>query len=541
MQQQAGGGSQFGLPSHVMASDHLLHRHPAVEAAEPISSCPLPPPQSMNLAEFSGVDEDIVGGDGEEAGRQGGGGSRWPRQETLALLKIRSEMDAAFRDATLKGPLWEDVSRRMASLGFTRSAKKCKEKFENVHKYYKRTKEGRAGRQDGKSYRFCSQLEALENITTQAAAVVSSALISSHETAVPYPPALPSSALSRPPPEITPNAAGMTGFSSNTSSSSSSEFDFKEGEEVGRPNKEGRKRRRGGWPCARGKVMAFFEGLVKQVMERQEAMQQLLLETLEKREQERMVKEEAWKRQEMARLAREYELMSQERAMAASRDAAVISFLQKLTAGGHPPPPPPPPQQQSPPEPVQQEKQRTEPEEHEVAEIAVSGGLLEPASPVSSRWPKVEVHALIRLRSGLDEKYDESGSKGPLWEEISMRMQRLGYHRSAKRCKEKWENINKYFRKVKESNKKRPEDAKTCPYFHQLDTLYRKKQLDGASAAEANPIVHRHQEQAPLQQTEQGRNSDNPTTMAAGCIGNGSRQNPAVESRNTQITGDWIG
>ena len=41
----------------------------------------------------------------------GGGGNRWPRQETLALLKVRSDMDAAFRDSSLKGPLWEEVSR----------------------------------------------------------------------------------------------------------------------------------------------------------------------------------------------------------------------------------------------------------------------------------------------------------------------------------------------------------------------------------------------------------------------------------------------
>lgn len=41
----------------------------------------------------------------------GGGGNRWPRQETLALLKIRSDMDVTFRDASLKGPLWEEVSR----------------------------------------------------------------------------------------------------------------------------------------------------------------------------------------------------------------------------------------------------------------------------------------------------------------------------------------------------------------------------------------------------------------------------------------------
>lgn len=38
-------------------------------------------------------------------------GNRWPRQETLALLKIRSEMDVAFRDSGVKAPLWEEVSR----------------------------------------------------------------------------------------------------------------------------------------------------------------------------------------------------------------------------------------------------------------------------------------------------------------------------------------------------------------------------------------------------------------------------------------------
>lgn len=38
-------------------------------------------------------------------------GSRWPQQETMALLKIRSDMDAAFREAGLKAPLWDEVSR----------------------------------------------------------------------------------------------------------------------------------------------------------------------------------------------------------------------------------------------------------------------------------------------------------------------------------------------------------------------------------------------------------------------------------------------
>lgn len=46
-----------------------------------------------------------------DEGERSFGGNRWPRQETLALLRIRSDMDVAFRDATVKGPLWEEVSR----------------------------------------------------------------------------------------------------------------------------------------------------------------------------------------------------------------------------------------------------------------------------------------------------------------------------------------------------------------------------------------------------------------------------------------------
>ncbi|KAE8666583.1 hypothetical protein F3Y22_tig00112496pilonHSYRG00032 [Hibiscus syriacus] len=89
-------------------------------------------------------------------------GNRWPRQETLALLKIRSDMDVTFRDASVKGPLWEEVSRKLAELGYHRNAKKCKEKFENVFKYHKRTKDGRTSKSDVKTYRFSDQLLALE-------------------------------------------------------------------------------------------------------------------------------------------------------------------------------------------------------------------------------------------------------------------------------------------------------------------------------------------------------------------------------------------
>lgn len=57
-------------------------------------------------------DERGVVSAGEEVGDRNFNGNRWPPEETTALLKIRSDMDVAFRDATTpKVRLWEQVSR----------------------------------------------------------------------------------------------------------------------------------------------------------------------------------------------------------------------------------------------------------------------------------------------------------------------------------------------------------------------------------------------------------------------------------------------
>lgn len=570
-----------------------------VEAASPISSRP-PASGAVNLDELIPLQGDEVGDEADRAGGAAGGvggGNRWPRQETLALLRIRSEMDAVFRDATLKGPLWEDVSRKLTELGYKRSAKKCKEKFENVHKYYKRTKEGRAGRQDGKSYKFFSELEALHSsspgsssaattsnnpspflispppaTTTTNPAVVSSTAgigiisnpmpISSVRVTQASPPTIgifpanPSAStapMTAPVVSVQPAAAAVvrtatqlpTGisFSSNSSSSSLGTNDDDDDDEEsleleGEPSNVGssRKRKRGSSSSSgTRRMMQFFENLMKQVMHKQEVMQQRFLEAIEKREQDRMIRDEAWKRQEMARLAREQEVMAQDRAISASRDAAIVTFLQKITGQTiqlptpAPPlsfsaaPPPPPASQQAPiptstpapapaatptptptptPPPSQPQQQLQQqvhqhsqnfsrvvlavPEQQvppQAQDIIMSGGGGSFEATSSSRWPKVEVLALIKLRSGLEQRYQEAGPKGPLWEEISAGMHRMGYKRNPKRCKEKWENINKYYKKVKESNKKRPEDAKTCPYFHELDALYRRKILGGGSTS----------------------------------------------------------
>ncbi|CAN6578717.1 unnamed protein product [Malus baccata var. baccata] len=582
-----GGGEMSAAEAAASAEQGQL----VVEAASPISSRP-PASAAVNMDELMTLSGAAVADEDALADRGGGGGSsgnRWPRQETLALLKIRSDMDATFRDATLKGPLWEDVSRKLAELGYQRNAKKCKEKFENVHKYYKRTKEGRAGRQDGKSYKFFSEMEALHGTAAATTANVSASPGVHAAHASPNPVSVGFGSVSNPTPissfrmsptipvmpsqqqqqataipiihSSQPTATPMdVNFSSNSSSTSPGTDDEDDDDDMeGEPSS--RKRKRGSASTSTGasgggstrKMMAFFEVLMKQVMQKQESMQQRFLEVIEKREQDRTIREEACKRQEMARLTREHEFMSQERAISASRDAAIIAFLQKITGqtiqlppalNVHVPPPPPvspsvsvvaplpqttpppqpqpttqtyqTPQQQQPqlPQQVQhvrhvQQTQNVQPvmavPEQQVPPptpqeniASGGGGSSEPAS--SSRWPKAEVLALIKLRSGLEPRYQEAGPKGPLWEEISAGMGRMGYKRRAKRCKEKWENINKYFKKVKESNKKRPEDAKTCPYFHELDALYRKRVLGGWSSGGSSSSLGNKLEQQPQQQ-----------------------------------------
>jgi hypothetical protein len=462
--------------------------------------------------------------------------------------------------------------RKLADLGYKRSAKKCKEKFENVHKYYKRTKEGRAGRQDGKSYRFFDELEALHAAAPQpqqqpphhqlppastapplhafAAPVSAPQPMSSMPPPPPGPmqPAPISSAAPAPAPGPVPvempSAAhqplNLPGFSFSSMSESESDDESEDDDmtaETGGSRDRLGKRKRGGGGGSK-KMMSFFEGLMQQVVERQEEMQRRFLETMEKREAERTAREEAWRRQEVARLNREQEQLAQERAAAASRDAAIIAFLQRIGGQSVQPPPavvvpmsvqtpqPPkqPPRQQHPPPPSPQattpqskpisaaplQQQPKETPHREVAtprsapptssaslelvpvtEQHVDSGLGggDGGAASSSRWPKTEVHALIQLRMELDMRYQETGPKGPLWEEISSGMRRLGYNRSSKRCKEKWENINKYYKKVKESNKKRPEDSKTCPYFHQLEAIYNRKHLRSVAAAAASNVV----------------------------------------------------
>ncbi len=410
--------------------------------------------------------------------------------------------------------------RKLAELGYHRSAKKCKEKFENIHKYYKKTKDGKAGRQDGKNYRFFSELDALYS-GRRNNVVGASTRDADHATAattlllparggrgldhIGAPSAFRAAAAAE---EENNNVAAVSD-SSEENHNEAEGGDEEDGDEDEDDNTTRSKKRfkrsskdsdhgdlhaRTSSSSSKKKVM-LLESLVKKLMDKQEAMQRKFLDSMEKREHDRIAREEAWKRQEMERMTREHELRIQQHTLAATRDAALIAVLQKVTGQTlqlpqipepHPPHPPHPSSPPSPPPlPVQQQQQQQhtttaiQPRNHRIQQQLQHPQDVEPGDGKdgfdlhSKRWPTPEVHALIRLRMEMESRFQETGAKGPLWEEISRGMSSMGYSfRNAKRCKEKWENVNKYYRKTKESNKKRAENSKTCPYFHQLEALY---------------------------------------------------------------------
>ncbi|KAE8679397.1 ERF024 protein [Hibiscus syriacus] len=238
------------------------------------------------------------GFDGDAATAFGGGGSgRWPRQETLTLLEIRSRLDPKFKEANQKGPLWDEVSRIMLEEhGYQRIGKKCREKFENLYKYYKKTKELKAGREDGKHYRFFRQLEALYGNTSNNNGVSGQEMYHSQK------------------------------LCDSLRLSSSSKFDTcsSDNNVLSTAKKRSSKR----W---KAKIKEFIDSQIGMLMERQEAWLVKLTKMLEQKEEERVLREEQWRKEEASRIDREHMFWAKERAWIEARDAALMEALQNLT------------------------------------------------------------------------------------------------------------------------------------------------------------------------------------------------------------------
>ncbi|XP_047315975.1 trihelix transcription factor GTL2 [Impatiens glandulifera] len=362
----------------------------------------------------------------------------WTNEEVLELLRIRSSMENWFPDFT-----WNHVSRKLAELGFKRSPEKCKDKFEEESRHLNNNVTYT------KNYRFFSELEEIchgdQNPQVQ---VVEEEDGNEEDTINPVP----------------------SKNDRNTDNMKEDEEEEKENEnrETMDDMLKEKKRKRSSIKKKNFEMLkGFCEEIVNKMMSQQEELNNKLIEDLIKRDQEKVAKEEAWKKQETDRISKMINIRAQEHAIAKDRQTKIIEFLNKITPIS--------------PNPNNNNSNKL----HDLPSASSSSTYPNQEIPnthnnsterfdeTGKRWPREEVLALINLRCNhyRDEK-EGSGSKGPLWERISKGMMELGYKRNAKRCKEKWENINKYFRKTKDVNKKRSVDSRTCPYFHQLSILF---------------------------------------------------------------------
>ncbi|KDP42684.1 hypothetical protein JCGZ_23624 [Jatropha curcas] len=449
-----GGGGGGGL--------HDFHSESTAAAGPPCMAVAAPPPSGGGATGSSGnttvataaATPTLSGLEAEAASFGGcdGGTGRWPRQETLTLLEIRSRLDSKFKEANQKGPLWDEVSRIMCEEhGYQRSGKKCREKFENLYKYYKKTKEGKAGRQDGKHYRFFRQLEALYGETSNSASIPETHFVNNN-TNLPFHTTCTTQSNNQ-----ETNFHSQNKLCDSLSLSNSSEFDTCSSDEdnnlstatlMENDSIEKRRKRRDGksW---KAKIKEFIDSQMRKLIHRQEAWLEKLTQTLEQKEQERIAREEEWRQQEAARIDREHKFWAKERAWIEARDAALMDTLRKLTG----------------------------------KEIQNQSEKCQSGNEKCGNWTDEEVTRLMQLKSSIESRFaqneeeeeeeKENEEEEALWEEIAAKMVCMGYHRSAIMCKEKWESsISNYSRKVAKKRKENNNSRNGCYYPRNDQSMY---------------------------------------------------------------------
>lgn len=366
--------------------------------------------------------------------------------------------------------------------GYQRSGKKCREKFENLYKYYKKTKEGKAGRQDGKHYRFFRQLEALyggggetsNNIAASASENLHHPVGSSYRYMSGTAP-VSNQELYQPPKPSSDSISLSNNFSSDFDSTSSEEesdlnVTVAEDHDHDHSNERRRRRRTSGGGKREGrkswkaKIRDFIDSQMRKIMEKQEAWLEKMMRAMEQKEQERVVREEEWRKQEADRIDREHKFWANERAWIESRDATLMETLRKLTGK----------------EILKAQSNSSPPWElsagRKINQINydVGGNINNETIIMSSchdlmktdSWSELETTRLIQLRTSMDPRFQQQLSCPEqvllLWEEIAAKMGCLGYHRDALMCKDKWDGISSYLIKC---TKKRKENSRMCSYL----------------------------------------------------------------------------
>ncbi|KAM7262864.1 hypothetical protein ACFE04_000547 [Oxalis oulophora] len=362
--------------------------------------------------------------------------------------------------------------------GYQRSGKKCREKFENLYKYYKKTKEGKAGRQDGKHYRFFRQLEALYGDQAGNSSTIpdTSYTINLGNNSLQFHNVSINQA-NHSQEGYNPLPQGYHKVCDSLSLSNSSDFDTSSSDGVMENNDSAeRRRKRKGGRSWRVKIKEFIDAQMRKLIEKQETWLEKLTKTLEMKERERMIREEEWRTQESARIDREHKFWAKERAWIEARDAALMESLQNLSGRS-------------------QLKSASSPLEFMAGAENQNDNGSETRNNVvvNDSWTEIEITRLMELKNNMESRFQAS-SQDVLWDEIAAKMASFGFDKSPIHCKEKWDTISIYVSKnVENGNKKRKEsnhnNHNSSSYNPNLYSLYNQRVYNGSNCEQGPEIV----------------------------------------------------
>ncbi|KAK4343134.1 hypothetical protein RND71_038950 [Anisodus tanguticus] len=352
--------------------------------------------------------------------------------------------------------------------GYQRTGKKCREKFENLYKYYKKTKEGKAGRQDGKHYRFFRQLEALYGETSYN---ISASASETHHLGSHFP-YNPVNNNNNQDPHNFHHQAPKSSDSLSLSNSSEFNTSSSDDSELNEKSKDKMSKKRRGKRSLKAKIKDFIDGQMRKLMEKQEIWLEKMMKMIEHKEQERILREEEWRNQETIRMEREQNFWANERAWIEARDAALMEAVHKLSGKD-----------------LKSSSTNPRPPEEELVECRVltdqnnrnDNRNEHVKDDVDRNWPESEITRLIQLRTIMESRFQQIGigDDHVLWEEIGAKMAILGYDKSATMCKNKWGSINSYLIKC---NKKRKENSTSSCYNNNVQNINNQYyEADGSS------------------------------------------------------------
>lgn len=104
-------------------------------------------------------------------------------------------------------------------------------------------------------------------------------------------------------------------------------------------------------------------------------------------------------------------------------------------------------------------------------------------------WVQEETRALISLRREIDSLFNTSKSNKHLWDQISMKMREKGFDRSPTMCTDKWRNLLKEFKKIKQ-NGDRNASAKMS-YYKEIEEILKERNKSGGNYKSPPPTSNK--------------------------------------------------